>query len=456
MLRMVRSGIMKTFTTSDLLKMKFPAIAFNNTLTSEATLSCEPTLSSLNNEIEFRISFDESDDEDYTVIFDKNSFSYKMISVDKLKTDLKNDNEKVNMPLLPSPEPTVSYFDDLDFFKDFEKEFPAIVYHDAQTSKLNFLTKPTLSPQHIDEFNLKDETALSKYDEEEQNIIYFNDLFPINVIDRDEFLNGRSWLPCYGDLRTVIMHDKDAAAACDSTESYDRSKHKPMERKLGIKRSCLSFALRKVSFGKTGEVKPQFVEEPVEIMDRDVKRLKRSCISLAKVQWNSKRGPEFTWEREDQFKKKYPHLFNKTAPSSSAASRSVSIRCQGYIGDFVLGCHAKDMVALWKFNFNKKRMFGSSKTGHVKIRGGKTKGGRLIPSQSNKRQGTSTLGKRQTRASTSVMGRSQIRARTTTNEASRTQMGGSQTRSRPSLGVRQTRSTTSLRGGSHLRATTTP
>ncbi|GJX29026.1 putative reverse transcriptase domain-containing protein [Tanacetum coccineum] len=63
-----------------------------------------------------------------------------------------------------------------------------------------------------------------------------------------------------------------------------------------------------------------FVEEPVEIMDRDVKRLKRSCISLAKVQWNSKRGPEFTWEREDQFKKKYPHLFNKTAPSSSAAS----------------------------------------------------------------------------------------------------------------------------------------
>ncbi|GJS53325.1 reverse transcriptase domain-containing protein [Tanacetum coccineum] len=39
-----------------------------------------------------------------------------------------------------------------------------------------------------------------------------------------------------------------------------------------------------------------------------------------KVRWNSKRGPEFTWEREDQFKKKYPHLFTKTAPSSSAAS----------------------------------------------------------------------------------------------------------------------------------------
>ncbi|GKA00764.1 hypothetical protein Tco_0673429, partial [Tanacetum coccineum] len=93
--------------------------------------------------------------------------------------------------------------------------------------------------------------------------------------------------------------------------------------------------------------KLQFVEEPVEIMDREVKRLKRSRIPLVKVRWNSKRGPEFTWEREDQFKKKYPHLFTKTAPSSSAASRSVSIRCQGYIGDFVLGCHAKDMVALY-------------------------------------------------------------------------------------------------------------
>ncbi|GJS00081.1 putative reverse transcriptase domain-containing protein [Tanacetum coccineum] len=63
-----------------------------------------------------------------------------------------------------------------------------------------------------------------------------------------------------------------------------------------------------------------FVEEPVEIVGREVKRLKRSRIPLVKVRWNSKRGPEFTWEREDQFKKKYPHLFTKTAPSSSAAS----------------------------------------------------------------------------------------------------------------------------------------
>nr|GFB64822.1 reverse transcriptase domain-containing protein [Tanacetum cinerariifolium]GFB64825.1 reverse transcriptase domain-containing protein [Tanacetum cinerariifolium] len=66
--------------------------------------------------------------------------------------------------------------------------------------------------------------------------------------------------------------------------------------------------------------KLHFIEEPVEIMDHEFKRLKRSRIPLFKVRWNSKQGPEFTWEREDQFKKKYPHIFTKTAPSSSDAS----------------------------------------------------------------------------------------------------------------------------------------
>ncbi|GJZ97593.1 hypothetical protein Tco_0670046, partial [Tanacetum coccineum] len=65
--------------------------------------------------------------------------------------------------------------------------------------------------------------------------------------------------------------------------------------------------------------KLQFVEEPIEIMDREVKRLRKIRIPIVKVRWNSRRGHEFTWEQEDQFKKKYPHLFTKTAPSSSAA-----------------------------------------------------------------------------------------------------------------------------------------
>ncbi|GJZ30298.1 hypothetical protein Tco_0575345, partial [Tanacetum coccineum] len=107
---------------------EFPAIAFDDSLKSGETLSCEPTISSLNDEIDFKISFDDSDDEDYT------------------------------------------------------KEFLAIVYNDALTSKLDFLIEPTVSPQHIDEFNLKDETSLFKHDKEEQNVLNFNDLFPFNVI----------------------------------------------------------------------------------------------------------------------------------------------------------------------------------------------------------------------------------------------------------------------------------
>ncbi|GJX50094.1 hypothetical protein Tco_0276939 [Tanacetum coccineum] len=138
------------------VETKFPAIVFNDSLTSNETPSCEPTVSSLNDEIDFRISFDESDDEDYTVVFDKNSFSYKIFSTNDLKTDSENDNEKVNKPLFPSPEPTVSYLDDLDFFKDFENEIPVIVYNDALTSKSDFLTEPTLNYGVLDFDESKD------------------------------------------------------------------------------------------------------------------------------------------------------------------------------------------------------------------------------------------------------------------------------------------------------------
>nr|GEW07233.1 retrovirus-related Pol polyprotein from transposon 17.6 [Tanacetum cinerariifolium] len=72
----------------------------------------------------------------------------------------------------------------------------------------------------------------------------------------------------------------------------------------------------------------QFVEEPVEIMEREIKRLMRSRMPLVKVRWNSRRGPEFTWEREDSFKQKYPHLFinrilsstTRTCPQQLAAA----------------------------------------------------------------------------------------------------------------------------------------
>ncbi|GJX58527.1 hypothetical protein Tco_0289917 [Tanacetum coccineum] len=90
------------------VETELPAIVFNDTLTSEIALSYEP-----------------------------------------MKTDSENDNDKVNVPLFLSSEPTVSYFDDFDYFKNFEKEYPAIVNNDTLTSKLDFSPEPTVSIQHV-------------------------------------------------------------------------------------------------------------------------------------------------------------------------------------------------------------------------------------------------------------------------------------------------------------------
>ncbi|GJR56576.1 putative reverse transcriptase domain-containing protein [Tanacetum coccineum] len=78
--------------------------------------------------------------------------------------------------------------------------------------------------------------------------------------------------------------------------------------------------------------KLRYVEEPVEIMEREIKRLKRSRIPLVKVRWNSRRGPEFTWEREDSFKQRYPQLFRNWA-SSSTTRFSIA---EGYVAEEAL------------------------------------------------------------------------------------------------------------------------
>nr|GEW02000.1 reverse transcriptase domain-containing protein [Tanacetum cinerariifolium] len=207
-------------------------------------------------------------------------------------------------------------------------------------------------------------------------------------------LNGRSWLPCYGDLRSVIMHESHKSKYSihpGSDKMYQDMKklywwpnmkaniatYNPMEFEVGdrVMLKVLPWK-RVVRFGKRGKlnsryVRPfkvlakvgkvayrlelpqeltrvhytfhvsnlkkcyadeplvmslegihvddrlQFVEEPVEIMEREIKRFKRSRIPLVKVRWNSRRGPEFTWEREDSFKKKYPHLFTNRVTSST-------------------------------------------------------------------------------------------------------------------------------------------
>ncbi|GJT03170.1 putative reverse transcriptase domain-containing protein [Tanacetum coccineum] len=172
----------------------------------------------------------------------------------------------------------------------------------------------------------------------------------------------------------IIQIKQRMQAARDRQKSYADLKRKPMEFQVGDK-VMLKVSPWKgvVRFGKRGKLNPRyvgpfkchadeplavpldglhlddklhFVEEPVEIVGREVKRLKRSRIPLVKVRWNSKRGPEFTWEREDQFKKKYPHLFTETASSSSAASISIGMDAEDalcYIIDLhtlkILGYH---------------------------------------------------------------------------------------------------------------------
>ncbi|GJW87678.1 putative reverse transcriptase domain-containing protein [Tanacetum coccineum] len=146
----------------------------------------------------------------------------------------------------------------------------------------------------------------------------------------------------------IIQIKKRIQAARDRQKSYADRRHKPLEFQVGDK------VMLKVSpwkgvirFGKWEKLNPRyirpfkcfydqplaipldeiqiddklnFIEEPVEIMDREVKHLKQSRIQIVKVRWNSKRGPEFTWEREDQIKKKYPHLFANPASTSKVTS----------------------------------------------------------------------------------------------------------------------------------------
>ncbi|GJR48755.1 putative reverse transcriptase domain-containing protein [Tanacetum coccineum] len=98
--------------------------------------------------------------------------------------------------------------------------------------------------------------------------------------------------------------------------------------------------------------KLQFVEEPVEIMEWEIKRLKRSRIPLVKVRWNSRRGPEFTWEREDSFKQKYPQLFTNRA--SSSTTRSIRHEVLRYIG-----------ATLWKITPSDIQHSAASRFGDV-------------------------------------------------------------------------------------------
>ncbi|GKE30311.1 putative reverse transcriptase domain-containing protein [Tanacetum coccineum] len=136
----------------------------------------------------------------------------------------------------------------------------------------------------------------------------------------------------------IVLIKQRMQAAQDRQKSYADRKRKPMEFEVGdrvmLKLSRVHHTFHVSNLKKCYADKPlvmplkgihvddklQIMEEPVEIMEREIKRLKRSRIPLVKVRWNSRRGPEFTWEREDSFKQKYPQLFTNRASSSTTSS----------------------------------------------------------------------------------------------------------------------------------------
>nr|GEU48766.1 hypothetical protein [Tanacetum cinerariifolium] len=136
--------------------------------------------------------------------------------------------------------------------------------------------------------------------------------------------------------KKIILIKQRIQAAQDRQKSYADRKRKPMEFEVGdrvmLKKCYADEPLAMPLEGVHIEDTLQFVEEPVEIMKREIKRLKQSQIPLVKVRWNSRRGFEFTWEREDSFKQKYPHLFTNRTPSSTTRYLTVwFIVILGYI-----------------------------------------------------------------------------------------------------------------------------
>nr|GEV64025.1 hypothetical protein [Tanacetum cinerariifolium] len=116
-------------------------------------------------------------------------------------------------------------------------------------------------------------------------------------------LKNRCWIPCFGDLRNLIMHElRTIAYRIELPEKLSR-----VHSTFHVSNLNMCFSDEPLAI-PSDEIqiddKLNFIKEPVKIMDQEVKQLKKSRILNVKVRWNSRRGPEFMWEREDQMKKK--------------------------------------------------------------------------------------------------------------------------------------------------------
>ncbi|GJV86396.1 putative reverse transcriptase domain-containing protein [Tanacetum coccineum] len=96
----------------------------------------------------------------------------------------------------------------------------------------------------------------------------------------------------------------------DST-ARDRKRASDLSVTLKFQSLEISYAKVVPLEGLQVDDKLHFVEEPVEIMDREVKQLRQSRVPIVKVRWNFRRGPEFTWDHEVSFRRNTPHLFTR-------------------------------------------------------------------------------------------------------------------------------------------------
>ncbi|GJT16037.1 putative reverse transcriptase domain-containing protein [Tanacetum coccineum] len=255
----------------------------------------------------------------------------------------------------------------LELLSDYDCE---IRYHPGKANVVaNALSQAQIEAQKPENFKNKDVGGMIRKDISKEK------LEPLT--EETLCLNGRSWLSCYGALRTVIMHESHKSLGLLVQPKIPQWKWDNITMDFVMKLPKSSQGV--VCFGKREKLNPRyvgpfkvlakvgaisyklelpqelirvhnifhvsnlkkcysdeplavpldglhiddklyFVEEPIEIMDQEVKRLKQSRILIVKVRWNSRRGPEFTWECEDQFQKMYLYLFTKPITSPSVAT----------------------------------------------------------------------------------------------------------------------------------------
>nr|GEX67944.1 hypothetical protein [Tanacetum cinerariifolium] len=135
-----------------------------------------------------------------------------------------------------------------------------------------------------------------------KDVVCRHGILVLIILDRDIHFTSSFWRS----LQEALGTNLDMSTAYHSqTDGQSERTIQMLEDILRASKGDIVFPIDEIQI----DDKLRMIEELVEVVDREVKRLKQSKIPIVKVHWNLQKGPEFTWEREDQIKKKCPHLF---------------------------------------------------------------------------------------------------------------------------------------------------